>query len=480
MRRTRWRLARMAAIPTLVVLALYAIVMTAIDVSVYRSLIADADSRVAGRALAFARGGPGGAGLLRPEFTSEPVYAWLYGTDGKVSLATPGAPAAPADLHPASYAPASVEIGGEPYRVQSLPAVDESGQPAGWLLVGRSVRDVYASTTRLAIVEGTVAIPLLLLVFFGSFWFARRTIAPVEEARRRQLAFTADASHELRTPLTVIEAEASLALQKERDADSYRKSIERIASEGARLRRIVEDLLWLARFESEPDRPVAASIDVGEVATDTVARFRHVADQRGIRLDGRVTSPVPPLVTAPADWIDRLTGVLVDNACRYTPEGGTVEVSVVTGEGRVRLAVDDSGPGIPEEERGRVFDRFHRANDKPGGAGLGLAIGNAIVTATGGRWEVGTSPAGGSRMAVHWPLLKPPRELEPSGDVALPSSAAPAAPEVSAGDRAEAPAEPAAQEPASERGMARSSAPGAGSRPAHNRAALRQPPPAGR
>jgi two-component system, OmpR family, sensor histidine kinase CiaH len=416
---TRWRLARMAAIPTLVVLALYAVVMIAIDVGVFRSMIADADSRVAGR-LGVISHDPRAIRAPLLDDGTVPVFWWLYGNDGKVAAAMDDAPAAPAGLHPRPLSPAQAEIDGQPYRVQSIPAIDQTGQPAGWLLVGRSVNDVYAATIRLALVEGGFAIPLLLLTFFGSLWFARRTIAPVEEARRRQLAFTADASHELRTPLTVIEAEASLALQKDRDSDSYRQSIERIAGEGARLRRIVEDLLWLARFESEPDRPQVATVDVGEVALDSVARFSHVAGQRGITINGRVTALVPPLIAAPPEWVDRLSGVLVDNACRYTPEGGTVEVSVVTGEGRVRLAVDDSGPGIPAEERAHIFDRFHRANSKPGGAGLGLAIGNAIVTATGGRWEVGDSPTGGARMAVHWPSVKGSREVEPDAAEAPP------------------------------------------------------------
>jgi signal transduction histidine kinase len=159
-----------------------------------------------------------------------------------------------------------------------------------------------------------------------------------------------------------------------------------------------------------------------------VTRFRHVADQRGIRLTGRVTTAQAPLVAAPPEWIDRLTGVLVDNACRYSPHGGSVEVSVVTGEGRVRLAVDDSGPGIPAAERAHIFDRFHRANTMPGGAGLGLAIGNAIVTATGGRWEVADSPTGGARMAVHWPLIRGLREGEPLiAERSVPSSDAPPA-----------------------------------------------------
>jgi signal transduction histidine kinase len=78
-------------------------------------------------------------------------------------------------------------------------------------------------------------------------------------------------------------------------------------------------------------------------------------------------------------------------------------VSVGSDGGRIALTVDDSGPGIPDDERPRIFDRFHRANDVGGGAGLGLAIADAIVRATGGRWKIGSAPSGGARMSVSWP-----------------------------------------------------------------------------
>jgi signal transduction histidine kinase len=96
--------------------------------------------------------------------------------------------------------------------------------------------------------------------------------------------------------------------------------------------------------------------------------------------------------------------VLLDNACRYSPVGGSVLVGVSTADRRVVLTVDDSGPGIPEDHRGRVFDRFHRDSAEPGGAGLGLAIADAIVRATSGRWHIGTSSQGGARMSVSWPM----------------------------------------------------------------------------
>src|SRR4029077_10582993 len=101
----------------------------------------------------------------------------------------------------------------------------------------------------------------------------------------------------------------------------------------------------------------------------------------------------------------RLLGVLLDNACKYSPEGGSVTVSVAGDGGRIPVTVDYWGRGIPEEERSRVFDRFHRATSQAGGAGLGLAIADSIVRATGGRWRVGTSPLGGASMSVTRPRV---------------------------------------------------------------------------
>jgi len=137
--------------------------------------------------------------------------------------------------------------------------------------------------------------------------------------------------------------------------------------------------------------------------------------------------PGPHLVSAPPEWLDRLVGVLLDNACKYTPAGGTVRLSVGTDGSRVRLTVDDSGPGISPEQRARVFDRFHRATDKESGAGLGLAIADSIVRATKGRWRIGNSAGGGSSMTVLWPRALASRRQAGGGGVAASSAVAPGA-----------------------------------------------------
>ena len=122
----------------------------------------------------------------------------------------------------------------------------------GWLVAGQSLAGI-AHTRRLLLYAEVLAGPFLLLaMFFGCLMVGRRALAPVEQSRRRQLEFTADASHELRTPLSVIRAEADVALSTPRDAAGYRDALARIQGESVRLRHLVDDMLWLARSGSGP------------------------------------------------------------------------------------------------------------------------------------------------------------------------------------------------------------------------------------
>jgi signal transduction histidine kinase len=274
---------------------------------------------------------------------------------------------------------------------------------------------VSNTVSTLIVAEVGIACALLIVVFLGALAIGRRVALPIDRARRRQLEFTADASHELRTPLSVIEAQTSLALARGREAKWDANAFGRIDSELKRTRHLVDDMLWLARFDSTGGQPDAEPVDVGVLAAQTADRFWAVAEARHQKL---VVNPAEgadgAIVTAPPEWLDRLLGVLLDNACKYSPEGGSISVSVA-GEGRrVRLTVEDSGPGIPLEARSRVFDRFHRATDVAGGAGLGLAIADAIVRATGGRWAIGQSPSGGASISASWQRSVSSREPRPA------------------------------------------------------------------
>jgi two-component system sensor histidine kinase CiaH len=329
-----------------------------------------------------------------------PILVWLVGRNGTAAPLNPSAPPLPRRAWRASGGPTTARLGNEDFRLLAAPT---SG---GWVVAGENLADtlrVSSIVDRAELVAGPV---LVVAMFLGALAIGVMASRPVEQARRRQLDFTADASHELRTPLTVIEAEVGLALSASRDSGAYRETLERIGTESKRLRHIVEELLFLARFDSAPPAPGDEPVDLAALAGSCASRFAPVAAGNGIELAVRTDGSGPALVKAPPAWLDRLCGVLLDNACRYAGPDGSVWVTVSSRATTVSLAVEDSGPGIPAEARPRLFDRFYRASDMAagngGGAGLGLAIADAVVRSTGGKWRVGDAPGGGAHMEVLW------------------------------------------------------------------------------
>jgi signal transduction histidine kinase len=394
---------RVALAATAIVLAVYLVIAAGVVVMVERALTSRIDTQLQGSLTLIARapphpqghgfeappGGPPGSHPLGP-----PLVVWTVHPDGTVNcndhtLILPTA-------YRSVQGPQTAAVGGATLRVQGQPVRSD------YVVVGISTDSVEQTRSTLIEAEAIVGPILLLAVFGGALTIGRRVAAPIEMVRQRQMEFTADASHELRTPLSVIEATTSLALTGERDAAWYRSAFDRIHAESQRIRRLVEDLLWLARFDATVGQPDAAPVDLGVLASQAADRFTTLAEADGLSIEVH-----PPegstIVSAPPEWLDRLLGVLLDNACKYSNPGGSVAVAVRAEGSRVRLVVDDSGPGIPPEERARIFDRFHRATERPGGAGLGLAIADAVVRATDGHWEIGSSPAGGARMSITWP-----------------------------------------------------------------------------
>jgi signal transduction histidine kinase len=320
---------------------------------------------------------------------------WFIAADGSVTSLREDLPL-PVDQYDVT-APTTIDIEGTQLRIAGR------SLPDGHLVVGESLAPLDDARTTVILGLLIIAPILLLSVFLGSLAVGRRVAMPIERARQRQLAFTADASHELRTPLSVIEANASLALAAERDVAWYRHAFERVQDESRRMRRLVEGLLWLARFDAMQRPPQHEPVDLGVLVDQAADRFAAPAEARSLSLQVCHDASGVTL-SAPPEWLDQLIGVLLDNACKYSPVGGSVVISVASADRRARLTVDDSGPGIPADRRDQVFDRFRRDTEQPGGAGLGLAIADAIVRATSGRWHIGTSPQGGARMAVSWPM----------------------------------------------------------------------------
>jgi len=229
--------------------------------------------------------------------------------------------------------------------------------------------------------------------------FAERTAS-----NRRLRRFIADASHELRTPLTSIRGYSEMlrrgAAESPVDSDLARRRIE---EESIRMTGLVDDMLVLARLDQ--GRPLEQEpIDLQAIANDAVADARAVAPQRDIKL----TSPGPVIVNGDDTRLRQVLGNLVRNAIVHTPPQTPIDVTLSTADSVAKLAVTDHGPGLDPEEVDRIFEPFYRADPSrsrdSGGAGLGLSIVSAVVTAHGGHVMVRETDGGGATFEVELPL----------------------------------------------------------------------------
>ncbi|HUC35715.1 MAG TPA: HAMP domain-containing sensor histidine kinase [Acidimicrobiales bacterium] len=233
--------------------------------------------------------------------------------------------------------------------------------------------------------------------------------AASEERLRR---FLADASHELRTPLTSIRGYAEMFERGARDRpEDLATSMRHIRDDAGRMSVLVDDLLLLARLDRQ--RPLArVDVDLAEITASAVEAARRLAPDRSISLD----SASPAILPGDADRLRQVVDNLLGNAIRHTPEGTPIDVRLRVQPEAVGLEVTDHGPGIPSEDRQKIFEPFHRADPSrartSGGVGLGLAIVSAIARAHGGNVGVISNGAGGSGAAggaTFWVQL--PRRL---------------------------------------------------------------------
>ncbi len=217
----------------------------------------------------------------------------------------------------------------------------------------------------------------------------------------RQRAFVADAAHELRSPLTALKLQLKL-LERADDAGARAAAVRSLGEGIERTAWLVEQLLALAR--NEPGAPALpkAAVDLAEIARGALAATVPLAVAKGTELDLQAEAPVP--LQGDAASLTVLVRNLVDNAVRYAPAGTKVDVRVAIEGGAPQLVVDDAGPGIPPEDRERVFDRFYRRDPSHGdGSGLGLALVRTVAERHGATVELGESPAGGLRATVSFP-----------------------------------------------------------------------------
>jgi signal transduction histidine kinase len=229
-------------------------------------------------------------------------------------------------------------------------------------------------------------------------FLAGRALRPIGLAFARQRGFVADASHELRTPLTLIRATTEYVQRLPDASPIVREELDGVLHEIDATSRMVDDLLVLARIDSDELPLRRQVVDLGEVVREATAAVVPLAEAAGHSLT--VSAPPGTLVDVDPDRIRQVVRILLDNALAYTPPNGTITVSVDSQGSHARITVADTGIGIAPAEQARVFDRFYRADRArsraTGGTGLGLAIARALVQAHRGEIGLESQPGRGT------------------------------------------------------------------------------------
>jgi heavy metal sensor kinase len=337
----------------------------------------------------------------------------------------------------------------EDVRLVTLP-VRREGRPAGLVQVGMTLAGVEAALRRyLQILLALVPLGLGLAAVGGA-WIARGALAPVRAMARqaREITaadlsrrvprrgaedeldyladtlntvltrleaafaelrrFTADAAHEIRTPLTALKGGLEVALRHPRSAEEYARTLRESLEEVDQLVRLAEDLLLLSRATAGAGL-ARRRVELEPLLLDVLDVGLRLAHGRGVTV--RVGAVERAAVTGDATALRRLLLILVENAVKYTPEGGLVELSLARAGEEIRVGVRDTGIGIDPADAGRVFEPFVRLDDarsrETGGAGLGLAIARSIVLSHGGTITLDSTPKVGSLFTVHLPAAQP-------------------------------------------------------------------------
>jgi two-component system OmpR family sensor kinase len=237
-----------------------------------------------------------------------------------------------------------------------------------------------------------------------------RMARQVKASQQAQQDFVANVSHDLKTPLTSIQGFSQAIVDgTAAGAEANRRAAEIIHSEAGRMRRMVDDLLLLARIDAGQIHLDWQQVDMGELLASCVARLQPTAMEGEIRLTLELPPSGMPPVNGDPDRLMQLFSNLLDNALKHTPDGGQVAVAAKSGSGRVGVSVTDTGPGIPADELPRIFERFYqvdksRTRSETEGVGLGLAIARELAVAHGGQISVKSEIGVGTRFSVTLPV----------------------------------------------------------------------------
>jgi len=314
--------------------------------------------------------------------------------------------------------------------------------------VGRSLDRINGELRRLALIMSLAGLLLLALASLGGIFIIRKALRPVgsvveaaqritaddlsmrieHRGRRDEIGilvetfndmiarlegsikkikqFSGDVSHELRTPLTIIRGEIEVLQRKVRTPEEYRQTMDSVLEESARMNRIIDDLLFLSRLEALTGEDFDVQVPLDEVLIQAFESRELTARRKGLRLELR--DPAPVRIRGEANLLERLIVNLIDNAIRYTPPDGRIEVSLETAREAAVLSVRDTGVGIPDEAIPQIFDRFFvvdkSRSKESGGSGLGLAIVKEVADVHGASIDVQSRVGEGTRFIVCFPL----------------------------------------------------------------------------
>ena len=253
----------------------------------------------------------------------------------------------------------------------------------------------------------------LILIGLGGFWLTQKAIEPIEASFLQLKQFTADASHELRSPLTAIKASIDIMrTHPERVHPKDVKKLEAVSGAALQMNQTLEDLLFLARADADPNKPVRdrklTPLSLNQILQNSFVLAEHLANEKQIVFQSKFREDIT--VLGDAAQLSRLFSNLLENALQYTPDEGRVSLDLYRQNRMAVISVRDTGIGLAPEQVSKVFDRFWRANKarsrRKGGTGLGLAISQAIAKRHNGRISVTSELNIGTCFLVRIPILE--------------------------------------------------------------------------
>ena len=265
----------------------------------------------------------------------------------------------------------------------------------------------HAALLRLSLTSFLVGLCALIPLFFISIFLSRLAMRPVERAWAQQQQFVADASHELKTPLTVILANTGIVLARPAETvASQKKWLTYIQEEASNMKGLVEDLLFLAKHDDPKRASNLVLVNLSDVVTGCLLRFETVAFEQHVKLESQIQPDL--FLLGDPSGLDRLSGILLDNAIKYAGSGGQVSLSLQKSQDKLVLRVHNTGAPIPPEHLSHIFERFYRAESSRsrqfGGYGLGLAIARSIVLAHSGHLSATSTAEPGTFFTAAFPF----------------------------------------------------------------------------